>query len=250
MKKIAIYNHKGGIGKTVTAVNLAYNLTGKGFQVLVIDLDPQGNASSFFQRYDLNKPSVKDMITGFRVPSKCVRRTKYRNLDIIPANMWLREVSPEDLIGGITTLDSACFALSAKYDYCIIDCPPSVDYLIEIVMAAVDDVIIPMKPDRFSADGLGTVHDIIREFGHGKVTSGCLFTQFSRNKDTVKIVNEVLQTQITKVYQNAIRKSSAVDHSLLVRRPLSKCASKSAAAQDYIDFLEEYLEEGMKYGVA
>lgn len=250
MKTIAIYNHKGGIGKTVTAVNFAYNLTDKGYRVLVIDMDPQGNASSFFRKYDLNRPSVRELLTGIKRPSRCIYRTSYKNLDIVPANMWLREVSPEELIGGITTLENACFAVNSKYDYCIIDCPPSVDFLIEVVMAAVDHVIIPMKPDRFSADGLGTVHDIIREFSHGRVTAGCLFTQFSRNKDSVKIVNEVLLTQEIQVYQNAIRRSRAVDHSLIVKKALARCASKSAAAQDYKDFTEEYLREEKAYGVA
>lgn len=250
MKTIAVYNHKGGIGKTVTAVNFAYNLTEKGYRVLVIDMDPQGNASSFFRKYNLNKPSIREVLTGERIPSRCVYRTSYKDLHIVPANILLRGLEPEHLIGGITTLDSACFAYGDGYDYCIIDCPPSVDYMIEIVMRAANDVIIPMKPDRFSADGLGTVHDVIREFGHGMVTAGCLFTQFVRNRDSVKIVSDTLTTQDIQVYENAIRRSSAVDHSILVRRPLARCASKATATQDYRDFTDEYLRKEKMYGVA
>ena len=241
MKVIAIYNHKGGTGKTVTSVNLAYELTEKGYRVLVIDMDPQGNASSFFKQYDLNKPGTAELLTGRRVPTRCARRTAFKNLDIVPTNINLRQVYPEELIGGRETLKCACFVYSSKYDYCIIDCPPSVDFLIELVMDAADDVIVPMRPDRFSADGLRTVSDIIEDFGHGRLTVGAVFTQFTRNRDSVRTVHSILETQMIPVYGNVIRRSSAVDHSILVRRPLARCASRSTAAQDYRDFLEEYL---------
>lgn len=243
MKVIAIYNHKGGNGKTVTTVNLAYNLTERGYKVLVIDMDPQGNASAFFKKYDLTKPSVSDLLMGRKYPSRCVRRTKFKGLDIVPANVGLRDVSPEELIGGVETLKNACWALSGKYDFCIIDCPASIDYRIEIVMAAADDVIIPMKPDAFSADGLSTVRDLIDEFTHGSVNVGCLFTWFVKNKDTVRIVNDILGKESIKVYANVIRRNSAVDHSILVKRPLARCATKASATQDYRDFTREYLGE-------
>ena len=85
MKTIAIYNNKGGCGKTVTAVNMAYNLTAMGWRTLVIDMDPQGNASSFFRRYDLFRPSVMELLTGRLAPSRCIYRTVYPMLDIIQA---------------------------------------------------------------------------------------------------------------------------------------------------------------------
>ena len=232
MKVIAIYNNKGGCAKTVTAVNFAYNLSSLGYRVLVIDMDAQGNASSFFRRYDLNKPSVRDFLTGRKQLSRCIKRTIYDNLDILPSNILLREVKAEELIKGVHTLGAIRERTEQKlsgYDYCIIDCPPSADFLIEVVMDAVDNVVIPIKPERFSADGLA-----------------CLFTQFYRNKDILKVVRHILDTENVMAYENVIRRCSAVDHSVLVRRPLLKCASRSSAALDYIDFTREYLkkEEG------
>jgi len=250
MKVIAVYNHKGGIGKTVTAVNFAYDLSVKGKRVLVVDLDPQGNASSFYQRYDLNKPSIKEVLTGEKAADRCIRRTKYQAVDIIQGNLNLREVTAETLRGGKEALSDALRSVTVRYDYCIIDCPPSVDYLIEVIMAAADDVIIPLNPDRFSADGLGSVLDIIREFGGQRITSGCLFTKFYRNKDTLQAVREIIRTTEIGVYDNVIRRCSAVDHSTLVRKPLAKCASRSAAAQDYVDFTAEYLEREVSHGIA
>lgn len=250
MKTIAIYNNKGGCGKTVTAVNMAYNLTAMGWRTLVIDMDPQGNASSFFRRYDLNRPSMMELLTGRLAPSRCIYRTVYPMLDIIQANIRLREVDVQSLICGIRTLRSAGWVFENRYDYCIIDCPPSLDFLVEVIMDAADDVVIPVKPDRFSSDGLGTVIDVIQEFCHGKVTAGCLFTQFYRNRDSIKAVNHVLNTQDIVVYDNVIRRCAAVDHSVLVRRPLARCASKSYAALDYMDFTREYLEREEKHGIA
>lgn len=243
MKVIAIYNHKGGNGKTVTAINFAYNLSEMGHRVLVIDMDPQGNTSAFFKKYDLYKPSISDLLTGKKYPSSCARRTAFKRLDIVPANVLLREVSPEELIGGVETLKNACWVLSDRYDFCIIDCPASIDYRIEVIMAAADDVIIPIKPDAFSADGLATVQDMIHEFTHGSVNVGCLFTWFVKNKDTVRVVNDILSKESIKVYCNVIRRNSSVDHSILVKRPLSRCATKSPVTQDYRDFTREYLGE-------
>ena len=128
------------------------------------------------------------------------------------------------------------------YDYCIIDCAPGTGFLIEVVMDAVEDVIIPLNPDVFSTDGLGTTLDVIREFCGKRVHAGCLFTAFYKNRETVELVQNVMNTMDVMVYGNLIRRCGAVSHSLKVRKPLAKCASKSTAAMDYRDFTDEYLE--------
>lgn len=244
MRTTIIYNHKGGCSKTVTAINLAHNLAERGYRVLVVDMDPQGNASSFFRRYNNNKTSVRELLTGEARPSRCHYRTNYKGIDIIPSSLGLREVTSDILVGGRETLQIGLWVINNKYDYCIIDCPPSVDFLTEVIMAAADDVIIPLKPDRFSSDGLGTVMDIVYDFGPEDVAVRGLFTQFYRNKDTFVSIKNITETSGVPVYDNVIRRCSAVDHSILVRRPLAKCASKSTAAQDYRDFAEEYVSRG------
>ena len=241
MKTIAVYNNKGGIGKTVTSVNLAYELTVRGYRVLLIDTDPQGNASSFYRRYDLTKASVTELLMGAR-PTRCKWRTRFKNLDIVPANSNLRTVDPGKLVAGVGTLRLALWVYENDYDYCIIDCPPGVGFLIEVVMDAVEDVIIPLNPDVFSTDGLGTTLDVIREFGDPRVHAGCLFTAFYKNRETVALVQNVMSTMDVMVYNNLIRRCGAVSHSLKERKPLAKCASRSTAAEDYRDFTGEYLE--------
>lgn len=247
MRIIILHNHKGGCSKTVTAVNLAYNLSELEYRVLVVDMDPQGNASSFFRRYNINKASVRDMLVGDKSPLRCCFRTNYKGIDILPANFRLREVTPKGLSAGRETLKMGLWAISDRYDYCIVDCPPSIDFLTEVVMAAAEDIIIPLKPDRFSSDGLGLVIDLIHDFCSEDVVAKGLFTQFYRNKDTLASINSMMETSGMPMYDNVIRRCSAVDHSVLVRRPLARCASKSTAAQDYQDFTEEYL--GKRKGV-
>lgn len=240
MKTIAVYNNKGGIAKTTTAVNFAYDLTCLGYQVLVVDMDPQGNASSFFRRYDLSKPSAKELLTAPGAPARCIKRTKYNGLDIIPSNINLRYLRPEELAGGVDALRRRGEIYGGRYDYCIIDCPPSVDFLVEVIMAAADDVVIPIKPDCFSLDGLSTVQDVIQEFGGGRLSARCLVTQFYRNKNSVGIISRLADEQAA-IYDNVIRRDSAVDRSLTAHKPLAKCASKAKAALDYMDFTKEYL---------
>lgn len=253
MKVIIVYNHKGGCSKTVTAINFAYYLSEAGYQVLVADMDPQGNASSFFGRYDMNKSSVRELLTGEKAPGRCCYRTRYLGIDILPANLRLREVAPGILSGGRNALKQGLAAMAEEYDYCIVDCPPSVDFLTEVILAAAEDIIVPLKPDRFSADGLGTVLDIIRDFCDDDVAVKGLFTQFYRHRDSLSAIHDMMATSCVSVYDSVIRRCSAVDHSILVRRPLAKCASKSTAAQDYRDFAMEYLnisEEVERNGIA
>lgn len=241
MKTIAIYNNKGGIGKTTTAVNLAYELSLRGFRVLLVDMDPQGNASSFYRKYDLTKASISDLLQGTQSPCRCRKRTQYKNLDIVPANSGLRYVSPENLFYGVRTLKQQLTFYGCEYDYCVIDCPPGTGILAEVIMEAAEDVIIPLNPDVFSVDGLGTTLDIIQEFGGDKSRPGCLFTAFYKNRETVGLVMDVIKKSDVPVYENLIRRCGAVGHSLKVRKPLSRCASKSTAAIDYSDFTDEYL---------
>lgn len=243
MRTLVLYNHKGGVAKTVTAVNFAYNLSEAGYRVLVVDMDPQGNASSFFRRYDINKTSIRELLVGEKSPSRCCFRTNYKGIDIIPANFRLREVTPKGLAAGRETLKLGLWAISDRYDYCIVDCPPSIDFLTEVVISAAEEVVIPLKPDRFSTDGLGTVMDVINGFGSDNVIAKGLFTQFYRHRDLLASVRDVMSTSGVSMYDNVIRRCAAVDHSIRVKKPLMKCASRSTAAQDYKDFTLEYLGE-------
>lgn len=244
MKVIAVYNHKGGVGKTVTAVNFAYNLSVLGYRVLLIDMDPQGNRSAFYGRYSLNKASIAGFLIGRYSLSRCIYRTHYKNLDIIQGNMDLRKVTREQLGKEDTSkLLSGLIDVESRYDFCIIDCPPAVNFLIETVMVTTMDVIVPMKSDRFSVDGLDGVVDIVNAYASPSTEIACLFTQFYKCNDTNRAIEHVTETTNVPIYESKIRRSCAVDHSIYARRPLLRCASRSTTAEDYVKFTKEYLEK-------
>jgi chromosome partitioning protein len=245
MKVVAVYNNKGGVAKTVTTANLAYNLSAIGRRVLMVDMDPQGNLSAYYDRYNLNKNSVYDLLTGDKTSKRCRYRTKYDCLDIIPAHIrlaniesWKYDNQRFDLVIGLANFIT-------EYDYVIIDCPPSVGWLMEQALGAANDVIIPVNPDRFSSDGLWTTLDIVDDATNGDLSDhiGVLFTRYRRNADTKDIVAKLVDMCGTEYfYENVIRDSSAVGHGIKVHKPLLKCSKRSTATQDYLDFTEEFLK--------
>lgn len=241
MKTVAIYSHKGGAGKTMTAVNLSYNLTQHGKRVLLVDMDQQGNASSLYRCYDLSKKSVYDMLSGKCSPQGAKRRTRYPGLDIIPANIELKELHYGDMKQGYETLKAALETMEGNYDYCIIDCPPSAGLCVRLALKAADEVIIPLKASTFAKEGLSTVLDTIADAGDIKI-AGCLFTMFSKNATALNVINDIIHTYDCTVFENVIRRSSSVEYSEFRKKPLLKCASRSAAALDYMDFTEEFLK--------
>lgn len=159
MRTVAIFNNKGGVGKTTTAVNLAYNLTELGKRVLIVDMDPQGNASAFYKRYDLTKKSVKEVLEGETRLTAVIRRTNYIDLDIIPANMTLQLLREEKLVQGERTLFKKLWDVRNRYSYCVIDCPPAISVLSNLAMIAADRVIVPVKATEYAKNGLSTVMD-------------------------------------------------------------------------------------------
>ena len=117
MKTIAFYNNKGGVGKTTLAANVGYNLSTMGYRVLLVDCDPQGNLSSFFGRYDLTKKGLMQALGG---QLRCIYRTTYRGLDILPGNIYSEALTPQP-----QTMSALLQGYAAHYDYCILDCAPA-----------------------------------------------------------------------------------------------------------------------------
>lgn len=114
MKTIAFYNNKGGVGKTTLAANVGYNLSAMNYRVLMMDCDPQGNLSSFFDRYDLTKKSLAQALDG---QERCVYRTAYKRLDILPGNIYSESLTPQP-----ENMESVLQQYKEKYDWCIVDC--------------------------------------------------------------------------------------------------------------------------------
>lgn len=256
MKTICIMNLKGGVGKTVTAGNFADVLVADhGKQVLLIDADHQGNTSRFF-RADQEAATLRDVLAGDSEPywPESVQRTGYEGLDIIPADMSLAELdaAPERTPGAVWRLRSFLEAVAEDdaYDYVIIDMPPAFSLAARAALAAADEVIVPIKLDAFSVDGMAELLrqiNAMRKVNDRLTLAGVLVTMW-RNIDVVNQAEKVLRSGSFPVFRTVIRQTDRVDESTFQRQPLRVYSPRSAACVDYRALVQEYLERGKDCG--
>lgn len=254
MKTTAIMNLKGGVAKTITAVNMAAILAEKhGKRVLLIDADHQGNSSSFFSLDD-EAATLRDILTGENESLWCdnISCTGIEGLDLLPSCMSLADL---DVSGDESQIERAkrkyrlkdfllCAAEDNAYDYVIIDLPPSFSTAAQAALIAADEVIIPMKVDAFSLSG---ILELLRQIGGVKKLNpkltlrGALVTMF-RNADSTKEGVEILRKSKVPVFSQTIRWTDRlVDESTFAHAPLYMHSPRCAASKDYCKFVIEYL---------
>ena len=257
MKTISIVNLKGGVGKTITAVNLAAILaTEYGQRVLLIDADHQGNASKFYS-IPAEPGSLADLLEcTITCYDEITQPTIYRGLDVIPADMSLAALDVESSMPDIHDHDRLpreralhamidlrdAVAEDAAYDYIVIDCPPALSIASIAAIAASDEIVIPVKPGRFEIDGMAELQaqvDSIRKVNSRARIAGVLLTMW-HNSDVVRQGEEWLR-QNANVFRQTIRRTDKVDESTFAREPICQWSPTSAAAKDYRAWVREYL---------
>ena len=168
MKKLSILNIKGGVGKTTSTINLASTLAEEGKKVLIVDIDAQSNSTMLFKVYDIDALSVSDILLDKNINViDVIKDTDFDNIDILPSNISLAFTEKKILLDVTRNqqnrLKKALEQVEDKYDYCLIDCPPSLNMITINALVASDEVIVPIKIDKFALDGLGYLLESINE---------------------------------------------------------------------------------------
>ena len=248
-KIIAVANQKGGVGKTTTAVNLACCVAAKGYNVLLCDFDPQGNASSGVGVNAQPGKSIYDCIIGGVPASDCLVRTKY--CTALPADIRLAaaEVELADLPRRERRLKEALDSVKDQFDYVFIDCPPSLGQLTVNALTACDTVLVPMQCEYYALEGLSQLVSSIRMVKRSSNPridiEGIVFTMYdSRTNLTIQVAEEVKKYFGSKVFKTVIprnvRLSEAPSHGM----PVIAYDRLSRGAVAYSAVAEEFLKRG------
>lgn len=250
MRTISILNLKGGVAKTFTAENMAYELYRRGLRVLLLDNDKQGNLSKAYGRYnaDVIAP-VTRLLNGEWVHSEeIIQSTEYGGIDIVAANMslfgatWkLTKEESGNQIGRYKKLMQLP-AVKDGYDYCIIDNPPDIGINVINALAVTDEVIVPVKLDNYAMEGLDIVAEQLedaRAFNPAIRLAGVLVTSY-QNTDGESAAMEWLEEQGKYNILGIIRYSRKVAENSFVRKPIYEYSPCCGAAQGYKKFVTVY----------
>ncbi len=248
-KIIAICNQKGGVGKTTTSINLSTYLAISGKRILLIDIDPQGNATSGLGINKHNiKQSIYDLIIDEIDPKQVIIPTGIDNLSIIPSTLSLTgaEVELVGIMGREYRLKKALSPILSEFDYIIIDCPPSLGLLTVNALSAADSVLIPVQCEYYALEGLGqlvnTVNLVKENLNSSLVIEGVLLTMADfRTNLTNEVINEVKEFFKAKVYNSIIPRNIRITESPGFGKPIALYDKTSIGAQKYQEFVNELL---------
>jgi chromosome partitioning protein len=250
-KAIAIFNQKGGVGKTTTNINLAACLALKGQKILILDIDPQGNTTSGMgiSKKGLEYTAYEILIDDSVEPQAAILPTGVNNLDIIPASVQLAgaEIELVQLEGREKRLKKALDKIKGKYDYIFIDCPPSLGLLTINSLTAVDSVLIPIQCEFYALEGvsqlMSTVELVKKSLNPALEIQGVILSMFDgRTNLSIQVVEEVKKYFREKVYTTVIPRNVRLAEAPSFGLPITEYDPRSKGALAYMEFAEEFLE--------
>ena len=250
-KIVAIFNQKGGVGKTTTCVNMAAALGAKGKKTLLIDVDPQGNSTS---GVGIDKSEVEystyDMLIDNVSARAIMMETAFKNLFLLPADMNLAgaELQLAEAEDSNSALKKAIATLVVEFDYIIIDCPPSLGLLSINALVAADTLIVPLQCEYYALEGLSqlvsTVRTIKQHYNKTLELEGVLFTMYdSRLKLNQQVTEEVNRYFPNKAYKTVIPRSVKIAEAPSFGEPVIYYEKYSKPAFAYKKFADEFLKK-------
>jgi chromosome partitioning protein len=250
-KAIAIFNQKGGVGKTTTNINLAACLAMKKKKILIMDIDPQGNTTSGMgiSKKNLETTMYEVLIEDDIDPNSAIMETSIKGLSILPASVKLAggEIELVQLEGREHRLRSALDKIRDNYDYIFIDCPPSLGLLTINSLTAVDSVIIPIQCEFYALEGvsqlMSTIDLVKQKLNIDLEIEGVILSMFDgRTNLSIQVVDEVKKYFKDKVYTTVIPRNVRLAEAPSFGMSIIEYDASSKGAEAYMEFADEFLE--------
>lgn len=250
-KMIAIANQKGGVGKTTSAVNIAAWIGVFGKKVLLVDIDPQGNATSGM---GINKREVKkstyELLIGDAKARDAIIQTQFQNVDVLPSNIDLAaaEIELVDMDNRSNRLKNALSSIKADYDFIFIDCPPSLGLITLNALTACDTLIVPIQCEYYALEGLSqlmaTVRNVKRLYNPQIDIEGVMLTMYdARLNLTTQVVEEVKKYFPQKVYKSVVPRNVRLSEAPSFGQPIVYFDRGSRGSEAYEELAKEIMNK-------
>lgn len=242
MISIAIYNSKGGVGKTAASVNLAYLASQEGKKTLLWDLDQQAAATFYYRVKPKMKGGVEGLLKNKSLAEESIKGTDYDFLDILPGDFSTRniDIALDNSKKSKSKIKRIVESFSDEYDYVIMDCPPGVSLLSDNVFRAADYILFPLIPTTLSLRTYKQVMDYFQEEGYSKKNVFPFFTLVDLRKSVHKEAMEELKSEEKRVFRNFVPYSAEVEKMGVNRMPIFEYSPRSRPAVCYKNIWREF----------